>query len=219
MSLQNEYLIYNLSICPPNNQTCKSGIDSVMLWHLPTEQSAKISLVDAGAVQIKMLVTLNTPTNDLLCPPCQRAELTVPAGRVHLHLGAWQQATETTWPKIPTYPTAKIPRHGKQDVRMNEDQKIKEEMGCWCIYLSCLFSCAARSSSWMFLVICSVLLMTSSVEGSMGSTSHSSGSPDSGMAPSQCQPPVLEMFAGHVLTWKEFRPGLGLVWGIVVVST
>ena len=45
--------------------------------------------------------------------------------------------------------------------------------------LSCLFSWAALSSSWIFLVICSVLRMTSSVLGSVGSasiiTSSSSG--------------------------------------------
>lgn len=48
-------------------------------------------------------------------------------------------------------------------------------------YLSCLNSWAALSSSWMFLVTCSVFSMTSSVQGKVGSGSPpsppSSGSP------------------------------------------
>lgn len=47
-------------------------------------------------------------------------------------------------------------------------------------YLSCLVSCAALRSSWMFLVICSVLQMTSSVHGSVASSTPSSA----GSAPS-----------------------------------
>jgi len=54
---------------------------------------------------------------------------------------------------------------------------------CVCLSLSlslspdlwCLLSWAARSSSWMFLVICSVLRMTSSVLGSARSASASGG--------------------------------------------
>lgn len=55
-------------------------------------------------------------------------------------------------------------------------------------YLSCLFSCAARSSSWIFLVICSVFRITSSVLGKLelGAVSVSSG-----MDPSPCQTTLL----------------------------
>lgn len=48
-------------------------------------------------------------------------------------------------------------------------------------YLSCLVSWAALRSSWMFLVICSVLQMTSSVHGSVASSS----APSPGSAPSE----------------------------------
>lgn len=51
-------------------------------------------------------------------------------------------------------------------------------------YLSCLFSCAARSSSWMFLVICSVFRITSSV---LGKLELGAASVSSGMDPSPCQ--------------------------------
>lgn len=44
-------------------------------------------------------------------------------------------------------------------------------------HLSCLNSWAARSSSWMFLVTCSVFIMTSSVHGKVGSGSHASPPP------------------------------------------
>lgn len=59
--------------------------------------------------------------------------------------------------------------------------------------LSCLFSWAARSSSWMFLVICSVLRMTSSVLGSVGSGSISRSSSSGMELPSPSQPLLLSL--------------------------
>ncbi len=59
-------------------------------------------------------------------------------------------------------------------------------------YLSCLFSCAALNNSWMFLVISSVLLMTSSVHGRDESHSPSDEVSDCGTVPSPSQPLALE---------------------------
>lgn len=59
--------------------------------------------------------------------------------------------------------------------------------------LSCLFSWAARSNSWIFLVICSVLRMTSSVLGSVGSESISKSSSSGIELPSPSQPLLLSL--------------------------
>lgn len=59
--------------------------------------------------------------------------------------------------------------------------------------LSCLFSWAARNSSWIFLVICSVLRMTSSVLGSVGSDSTSESSSSGIELPSPSQPLLLSL--------------------------
>lgn len=59
--------------------------------------------------------------------------------------------------------------------------------------LSCLFSWAARSSSWIFLVICSVLRITSSVLGSVGSESISKSSSSGIELPSPSQPLLLSL--------------------------
>ena len=62
---------------------------------------------------------------------------------------------------------------------------------CVCPDLWCLLSWAALSSSWMFLVICSVLRMTSSVVGRPRSGPGSGGVSSSGMeeAASPGRPP------------------------------
>lgn len=65
--------------------------------------------------------------------------------------------------------------------------------------LSCLFSWAARSSSWIFLVICSVLRMTSSVLGSVGSDSISRSSSSGMELPSPSQPLLLSLPLLHKL--------------------
>lgn len=65
--------------------------------------------------------------------------------------------------------------------------------------LSCLFSWAARSSSWIFLVICSVLRMTSSVLGSVGSDSVSRSSSSGMELPSPSQPLLLSLTLLHKL--------------------
>lgn len=69
--------------------------------------------------------------------------------------------------------------------------------------LSCLFSWAARSSSWMFLVICSVLRMTSSVLGSAGSDSISRSSSSGMELPSPSQPLLLSLPLRHKLPAKK----------------
>lgn len=76
----------------------------------------------------------------------------------------------------------------RTDKKKNQKKKLSSHSN-----LSCLFSWAARSNSWIFLVICSVLRMTSSVLGSVGSESISKSSSSGIELPSPSQPLLLSL--------------------------
>lgn len=70
-------------------------------------------------------------------------------------------------------------------------------------HLSCLFSCAALSRSWIFLVICSVFRMTSSVLGRLGSDSHSWSSSSGMELLSPIQPLLRRRHLRTNLLWQD----------------
>lgn len=78
----------------------------------------------------------------------------------------------------------KTPARGSQQPPPLAAQKDQGRQPPPPAHLSCLFSCAARRSSWMFLVICSVFRMTSSVLGRLALGWESLLS---GVGPAPCQ--------------------------------
>lgn len=87
------------------------------------------------------------------------------------------------------------------------------------LYLSCLFSWAARRSSCMFLVICSVFRMTSSVLGRRG-LGAPWGSAVSGTEPSPCHTTLLCLpFLPDLRTLKKCSRAAALLLGAMACAS